>query len=135
MLEGEPGVGKTALWRRALQGARERGFTIITSAPAASEVRLAFAALGDLLDSELAGALDALPAPQRRALEIAVLRRDGDLGEGDAAQRAIGVATLGALRGVAASTPLVVAIDDLHWIDAASAAGSRCAGCARSESS
>ncbi|MGN6167589.1 MAG: AAA family ATPase, partial [Solirubrobacteraceae bacterium] len=122
MLEGEPGVGKTALLRHAIEDAQERGFNVITSAPAASEARLAFAALGDLLDRGLDDALDALPAPQREALEIALLRREGDLGEGDTAQRMIGVATLGALRGVAATTPLLVAIDDLQWIDAASAA-------------
>lgn len=122
VLEGEPGVGKTALWRYAVEAAQERGFSVITSAPAASEAPLAFAALGDLLDVRLDDALCALPSPQREALEIALLRRDGDLGDGDTAQRMIGVATLGALRGIAATTPLLVAIDDLQWIDAASAA-------------
>ena len=122
VLEGEPGVGKTALWRYAVEAAQERGFSVIASAPAASEAPLAFAALGDLLDVRLDDALCALPTPQREALEIALLRRDGDLGDGDTAQRMIGVATLGALRGIAATTPLLVAIDDLQWIDAASAA-------------
>jgi DNA-binding CsgD family transcriptional regulator len=122
VLEGEPGVGKTALWRYAVEAAGERGFNVITSAPAASEARLAFAALGDLLDPGLDDALETLPAPQREALEIALLRREGDLGEGDSAQRVIGVATLSALRGVATTTPLLVAIDDLQWMDAASAA-------------
>ena len=107
VLEGEPGVGKTALWRYAVEAARERGFSVVASAPAASEAPLAFAALGDLLDVGLDDALCGLPAPQREALEIALLRRDGDLGDGDAAQRMIGVATLGALRSLAASAPLL----------------------------
>lgn len=122
VLEGEPGVGKTALWRCAVEAAGKRGFNVITSSPAASEARLAFAALGDLLDVGLDDALGTLPSPQREALEIALLRREGDLGESDTAQRMIGVATLGVLRGVAATTPLLVAIDDLQWMDSASAA-------------
>jgi DNA-binding CsgD family transcriptional regulator len=122
VLEGEPGIGKTAVWRRAIEKGPERGFTVTRSAPAASEARLAFAVLGDLLDFELDGAVKALPAPQRAALEIALLQREGDLGESEAGERLIGLATLGILRAVAARSPLVVAIDDLQWIDAASAA-------------
>ena len=74
MLEGEAGVGKTALWRRALEAAAASGWRILTSAPAGSEVRLAFAALGDLLDLVIDDALPALPGPQRRVLEVALLR-------------------------------------------------------------
>lgn len=121
VLEGDAGVGKTALLRRALEVAPELGWRVSSCAPAVAEAHLAFAALGDLLDHELDAALAALPEPQRRALEIALLRREGDLGESEAARRLIGVATLGALRAAAASTPLVVAVDDLQWIDAASA--------------
>src|SRR5581483_9156732 len=65
VLEGEPGVGKTALWRYAVEAAGERGFTVVASAPTASEAPLAFAALGDLLDVGLDDALCALPPPQR----------------------------------------------------------------------
>ena len=125
VLEGEAGVGKTALWRRALDVAGERGWQTLSSAPAGSEARLAFAALGDLLDLVIDDALPALPKPQRRVLEVALLRGDGDAGGGPIDERTIGVATLSALRLIAARAPLLVAIDDLQWVDASSAAALR----------
>ena len=75
VLEGEAGVGKTALWRRAVQEAASRGWRILPSAPTGSEARLAFAALGDLLDRDLDEVAPALARPQRIALERALLRR------------------------------------------------------------
>jgi DNA-binding CsgD family transcriptional regulator len=122
VLEGEAGVGKTALWRRALEAAAETGCRLLVSAPAGSESRLAFAALGDLLDPVIDDALPALPGPQRRCLEVALLRGDGDPAQDPIDERTIGVATLSALRLMAAQAPLLVAIDDLQWVDASSAA-------------
>jgi DNA-binding CsgD family transcriptional regulator len=120
VLEGEAGVGKTAIWRRALEAAAEQGFRILTSAPASAEARLAFAALGDLLDLEVDAALPLLPEPQRVALEVALLRREGVADTHAVDERMIGVATLSALRALAAQAPLVVAVDDLQWVDASS---------------
>jgi DNA-binding NarL/FixJ family response regulator len=125
VLEGEAGVGKTALLRRALDLAAERGWRILSSAPAASEARLAFAALGDLLDPVIDEALPALPRPQRRGLEVALLRGDSDSAQDPIDERTIGVATLSALRVISAGAPLLVAIDDLQWVDASSAAALR----------
>lgn len=78
VLDGEAGVGKTALWRRAVEAAAERGCRRLISAPGGAEARLAFAALGDLLDLEIDAVLSTLPGPQRRALEVALLRHEGD---------------------------------------------------------
>lgn len=125
VLEGEAGVGKTALWCRALDVAAERGWRILSSAPAGSEARLAFAALGDLLDLIVDDALPALPRPQRRGLEVALLRGDSDSAQDLVDERTIGVATLSALRVISARAPLVLAIDDLQWVDASSAAALR----------
>ena len=125
MLEGEAGVGKTALWRRALDAAAERGWRILASAPAGSEARLAFAALGDLLDLVIDDALPALPGPQRRGLEVALLRGDDPAAQDPIDERTIGVATLSALRLISARAPLLLAIDDLQWVDASSAAALR----------
>ena len=63
--------------------------------------------------------LAALPAPQRDALEIALLRA----GPGDAAasQRAIATATVSVLGSLAGLAPLLVAVDDVQWLDRPSA--------------
>ena len=122
LLEGEAGVGKTALWRCGVQDARADGWRILHSAPTGSESRLGFAALGDLLDRDWDELAPALARPQRIALERALLRRGAPTGTTLVDERTIGVATLSCLRILAAQGPVVVAIDDLHWVDAASAA-------------
>jgi AAA ATPase domain len=43
VLEGEPGIGKTALWRVGVEAAAGRGFRVLTSRPTGSEARLSFA--------------------------------------------------------------------------------------------
>ncbi|MBV9334460.1 MAG: AAA family ATPase [Solirubrobacterales bacterium] len=125
VLEGEPGVGKTALWRRALGAAPARGWRVLASAPASTESRLAFTALGDLFDLAIDEALAELPGPQRRALEVALLRSGEPLTTDSIDERMIGVATLSVLRALAARMPCVVAIDDLQWVDASSAGALR----------
>jgi DNA-binding CsgD family transcriptional regulator/tetratricopeptide (TPR) repeat protein len=117
VLEGEAGIGKTELWRSTAADAQGRGYTVLESRPAEAERELSFAGLADLLAGvELAG----LPAPQRRALSAAVLLEDDDGAPPDA--RAIAVAVLGLLRALARERPLLVAIDDVQWLDRASGA-------------
>ena len=74
ILGGEAGIGKSALWLDTLEQARARSYRALSSRPTESEARLSFAALGDLLDGVVDEALDALPSPQRSALEVALLR-------------------------------------------------------------
>jgi AAA ATPase domain len=73
LIEGEAGIGKTTLWRWAAERAADRGWRVLTAGPAAAETRLAFAAVGDLLDEVVEVAVARLPLPQRRALEVALL--------------------------------------------------------------
>src|SRR4051812_4138768 len=109
LLEGDAGIGKTTLLRDALDHAGER--RVLACRPAPAETRLAFAALADLLDGV---DLSPLPAPQRRALEVALLHA-----EGTADAHAVAAGLLGLLRSAG---PVVVAIDDVQWLDAASRA-------------
>jgi DNA-binding NarL/FixJ family response regulator len=120
VLEGEAGIGKTRVWREGVEVACARGCRVLVAQPAGGEVRLAFAALGDLLGDLPPAALAALPAPQRRALRIALLVEEA--GDGALDQRLIGVALLEALRALASDGPVLIAIDDLQWLDGASAA-------------
>jgi DNA-binding CsgD family transcriptional regulator len=120
LLEGEAGIGKTALWQAGLAHARARGQRTLACRAAGSEVKLSFAALGDLLAGAPQEALPALPAPQRRALEAALLLADPEGEPPD--QRAIGLGLLNVLRTLSLVGPLLVAIDDAQWLDQPSAA-------------
>jgi DNA-binding CsgD family transcriptional regulator len=117
-LEGDAGIGKSTLWRAAVEDARGRGLRVLSSRPAESERALAYAGLGDLFDGVLDEVLPSLTPPRRRALEVALLVEDAAGRPVD--QRALGVAVRSALE-VLAEDELVVAIDDLQWLDASSA--------------
>jgi DNA-binding CsgD family transcriptional regulator len=120
LVEGEAGIGKTALWQAGLTRAQAVGQRTLACRPAGSEVRLSFAALGDLLAGVLEQALPALPVPQGRALQVALLLADPEGEPPD--RRAIGLAVLNVLRTLSSAGPVLVAIDDAQWLDAPSAA-------------
>jgi AAA ATPase domain len=117
-LEGEAGIGKSTLWREAVEAARARGLRVLTAQAAESERTFAHAGLGDLLDDLLPEVLPALTPPQRRALEVALLVADETGAPAD--PRALGVAVRSTLQPLA-EDGLVLAIDDLQWLDAPSA--------------
>src|SRR5919198_4004023 len=115
LLEGEAGIGKSSVWNAGLEAARERGMIVLAARPAGAEVRLSFAGLSDMLGRLPASAFASLPAPQRRAIDAALLRAEVTGGLTD--PRAVGQAVVGVLRTVASDGPIVVAIDDLQWLD------------------
>jgi predicted ATPase len=115
LLEGEIGIGKTTLWNQGLASAGARGQHVLRCRPGERETQLAYAALGDLLADVPEAALSGLPAPQRRALEVALLRAEPE-GE-QSLQRAVGLGLLGVLRALAERTPTLLAIDDVQWLD------------------
>jgi DNA-binding CsgD family transcriptional regulator len=119
VLEGEAGMGKTTLWRAGVVDAGARGFRVLQALPAESEIALSFSGLGDLLDGAPDEALEPLPAGQRLALSRALVLEEVEGAMPDA--HAVGVALLGVLRSLGEREPLVVAVDDVQWLDAASA--------------
>ncbi|MFL5966394.1 MAG: ATP-binding protein [Gaiellaceae bacterium] len=119
LIEGAIGIGKTMLWREGIADAGERGLQVLTSRPVEAEIALPFAALGDLLGDVPDAALGRLPDPQREALEVALLRAGTK--PGGLQRRAVALGVLGALRVLAEDTPLVLAIDDVQWLDPPSA--------------
>ena len=119
LVEGEPGIGKTVLFEHALAEARARDYRISAARPTSAESSLSFVGLTDLL-SDAHALFAELPTPQRCALEAALLLGGPEDAPPD--PRAIGLGLLGVLRALAASSPVLVAIDDLQWLDAASAA-------------
>ena len=117
-LEGEAGIGKSTLWRAAVDDACARGLRVLSARPAESEQALAHAGLGDLFEDALDDVLPALSPPRRHALEVALLVEDAAGRPVDA--RALGVAVRSALE-LLAEDGLVLAIDDLQWLDASTA--------------
>jgi len=120
VLEGEAGMGKTTLWRAAIEHAEELGLTVLQAQPVESETTLSFAGIGDLLDPVLDVALEPLPAVQERALSRALALGDD---EGPALDpRTLRVGLMNALRSLSKAHPVIVAIDDSQWLDYASSA-------------
>ncbi len=113
VLEGEPGIGKSALWLAAVRGAQERGFVVLSSRPAEAERGLAHAGLSDLLDGVFDDVVPVLTRPRRRALEVALLREETTDDPVD--RRALAVAVLDVLQLLSERKPLVVAVDDVQW--------------------
>jgi len=115
VIEGEPGIGKTTLWRAAMAAARARFSRVLKAEAAASEAQLAFTVLSDLIGNAVGGLMRGLPLPQRRALESALLL--GEVEEEASSPRAIAAALASILRLLTAERTLVVAIDDVQWVD------------------
>jgi DNA-binding CsgD family transcriptional regulator len=120
IVEGEAGIGKTTVWREILRRAHARGLLVLSSRPAAAEARLTLATVADLLEHVPEQALKALPDPQRQAIDIAVFRQD--IVGAAVEPRLLGTALRTLLTHLASHQPVLLAIDDLHWVDAASAA-------------
>jgi DNA-binding CsgD family transcriptional regulator len=118
VLEGRPGIGKTTLWDAAVANGRERGVRVVTARASGASTRLSFAALIDLLDGLGDEDFARLPPPQRSALEVALYRTEPTGMPPEASAIALGV--LNVLRSLAARRPVLVAVDDVQWLDRAS---------------
>jgi DNA-binding CsgD family transcriptional regulator len=114
VVQGEPGVGKTALLD--LVAARASDFRVVRVSGVQSEMELAFAGLHQLLGPMLDGA-GRLPPPQRDALQTALGVSTGPTPN----LFLVGLAVLGLLSEEAAQQPLLCVVDDEQWLDQASA--------------
>src|SRR5438105_2304791 len=116
VFEGEAGIGKTTLWQQAIRQAQvEAPVVVLSASPAQTEAHMAFAALADMLEPVVDRLLPAIPEPQRRALGVAMLREAP--GANPQEQRVVGAAVLSVLRALANSSPVLIAIDDIQWLD------------------
>ena len=116
LLEGEAGIGKTSVWRELVAQAGERGYRVLSSRPAPAEAKLSFAGLSDLLADVTPAVLAGLPAPQRHGLEVALLQAAPGARAPDES-RAVFAGTFSVIVSLAADQPVLVAVDDLQWLD------------------
>ncbi len=100
-VEGEPGIGKTALLRQFLS--TTDGAAVLAASGDESEVALEYGVVSQLVTS---GAAGPPPAPGTGAAQRSVFSVGAEL-----------LSMLGAQR----ATPTIVAIDDAHWLDLPSA--------------
>jgi DNA-binding NarL/FixJ family response regulator len=119
ILDGTPGIGKTTLWREAVEIAHHRGYQVLETAPSEPEAVLAFSGLGDLFERIPDEIIDALPEAHAHALRAALSA--GELTESARDHQALPRAILDLLRQLSAAGPVLIAIDDEPWLDPASA--------------
>ncbi|MGP4052774.1 AAA family ATPase [Streptomyces sp. 2A115] len=114
MVWGEPGIGKTALLDYVAEAAGG-DFTVVRCRGTRLESGVAFAGLHELL-WPVKDRISTLPKPQANAL-------NGALGiSGDAADPfLISVAVLTLIGDLAGERPVLIAVDDAHWLDEPSA--------------
>lgn len=118
VLEGEAGIGKSTLWLAGVEHAHTRGISVLSARPAEAEQGLAHVGLGDLFDDALDAVVLELSRPRRRALDRALLHAEG--ADEGIDQRALAVAVRDALRLLGERGPVLVAVDDVQWLDDAS---------------
>lgn len=114
ILRGGAGIGKTALLRWAEELAGDA--TLLQLVGVESEKDMAYAGLFELV-SPLLDDLERLLPPQRYALEVAMGLRAGDTPD----VFLVAVAFLSLLSRRARGGLVVCLIDDMHWLDQASA--------------
>jgi DNA-binding CsgD family transcriptional regulator/tetratricopeptide (TPR) repeat protein len=113
VITGDAGIGKSTLLGYAVD--RAQGMTVLTARGFESESEIPFAGLSDLLQPVLS-VLPKLPDPQAAAMSSAL-----SLGPPVGGDRfSVCAATIGMLASAAEESPLLVVVDDLHWLDQSS---------------
>ncbi|MEV8631274.1 AAA family ATPase [Streptosporangium sp. NPDC051023] len=116
VVRGPAGIGKSALLRWSASVAAERGLKVLAGSGVRSEARLPFAGLHQILHPLLPRAA-ALARPQQEALLAAF----GATQVAAPDLYLVALATLNLLSDAAADRPVVLVVDDAHWLDESSA--------------
>jgi AAA ATPase-like protein len=112
VLRGEPGIGKSRLLAEAARKARERGMAVLTATGVQSEAHLPFAGLHQMLRPVRGRAVE-LPPVQRDALDAAF----GLTPQIAPEPFRIAMAALDLVSEVATDVPVLLVVDDAHWLD------------------
>jgi hypothetical protein len=114
LISGEAGLGKTSLLRYAIE--RAGGMGVVRATGVEFEAELEFSGLLELF-RPLLHHLGDLPDPQARCLRGVLGLEEARVSDRFGA----GAATLSLLAAAAEREPLLVVVDDVQWLDAASA--------------
>ena len=118
LIAGEAGIGKTSVWGEGLRIAAERSVRLLVTRPSESDIQLPFSGLDDLLREALPDVLPDLPRAQQSALGTALLLEEPGPTPPDV--RSLSVACREALRLLTRQSPVVMAVDDIQWLDESS---------------
>ena len=118
VLEGDAGIGKTTVWRSALDELEARGVRVLSTRPAEAESQLSYAGLTNIRDPVLEGRA-------RRAPAASAVRPGGGFAPRRARGRFAGSGGDRVRRARSPSYgdrggPVVGAVDDIQWLDAPS---------------
>ncbi|MFF0375714.1 AAA family ATPase [Actinoplanes missouriensis] len=116
LLQGAAGIGKTALLRDAARRAGRRGFRELHARGVQGAGAAGFTGLHEMLHPVL-DRMASLPSRQRSALMVAFGEEDGPASD----RLLISLATLGLLEETATAGPVLLTVEDLHWLDRSSA--------------
>lgn len=117
VLNGGAGIGKTTIWHQAVDEARDRGDAVLSTRPTEAETGLPFVSLADILAPILDAHLRALTTFQWTAIETALGRTEPT----EPLDRLVlARATLELIHARSRDGPVVIAIDDIQWMDPAS---------------
>ena len=120
VIDGAMGIGKTTLWSTVVEHARAQGFRVLSARAVQAESVLAFAVVADLLADVDSAVLDSLSSVQRIAVDRVLLNDRSDGLATD--QRVAAAAFTSVVTAMVEQGPVLVAIDDVQWLDASSRA-------------
>ena len=112
VISGEAGIGKSAMLDHVREHAQELGVTVLATVGAEAEAELGFAGLHQLL-LPVIGGVELLPDGQRLALEAAFGMATGV----DPDPFRVAMAAFRLISDAADANPLVLLVDDAHWVD------------------
>jgi DNA-binding CsgD family transcriptional regulator len=116
LIQGAPGIGKSALMVHAAARARNSGFTVLKASGVQAETHLPFAGLHQLVRTMLDG-VSRLPPAQADALRGAFGMAEPSPSASAPQFFMIALATLSLLGEAADETPVLLAVDDAQWLD------------------
>lgn len=114
------GIGKTTLWSTAVERAKELGYQVLSALPVQAESVLAYAVVADLLTDVDPNVVERLSSVQRIAVDRVLLNERSDGLATD--QRVTGAAFAALVGAMSERAPVLVAIDDVQWLDVSSRA-------------